>query len=440
MSSGVPSLLVKDAILLTQDARRRVLRGDLLAREGRVEAVGGDLGWDADVVVEAEGDLLLPGLVNAHTHTPMTVLRGLGDDLALEEWLQTRIWPAERTFVRGDVEAGTDLALLEMVRTGTTAFNDMYVFADATAEATARAGLRGFVAATFVDFDTAEHRKEEHLAFARGFVRRWKGHPLVTPTLGPHSTYALGPQTLESVRELRDESGCLVHVHCSETRFEVQDVLERRGARPLEVLRRHGLLEGAVLAHCGWVTKEEVRHMAEAGAHAAHCPVSNMKLATGGVMPLEEMLAARVNVALGTDGAASNNTLDLFETAKLTALLQKQHRWDARSTPAQTVLDLATLGGARALGLPAEGLVPGAPADLVLVSTREPHMRPLVDPVSSLVYCARGTDVRMTVVGGRILYADGAWTTLDPERVMERAGRVAARLAETVHAGLAAGR
>lgn len=433
----MPSLLVKDAIILTQDAQRRIVRGDLLAEDGRIVAVGGDLGMDADVVVEAEDDLLLPGLVNAHTHTPMTILRGLGDDLVLEDWLRTRIWPAERTFVREDVVVGTELALLEMVRTGTTAFNDMYVFADATAEATARAGLRGFVAATFVDFDTAEHRKEEHLAFARGFIQRWKGHPLVTPTLGPHSTYALGPQTLDSVRELRDETGCRVHVHCSETRTEVQDVLERRGARPVEVLRRHGLLEDAVLAHCGWVTKEEVRTMAAAGAHAAHCPVSNMKLATGGVMPLEEMLEARVNVALGTDGAASNNTLDLFETAKFAALVQKQHRWDARSTPAQTALDLATLGGARALGLPSAGLVPGAPADFVLVSTREPHMRPLTDAVSALVYCARGTDVRMTVVGGRILYADGEWTTLDPVRIVERAERVAARLADVVRAGLA---
>jgi 5-methylthioadenosine/S-adenosylhomocysteine deaminase len=433
----VPSLLVKDAVIVTQDAERRLLRGDLRAEDGLLAAVGGDLGTDADVVVEADGDILLPGFVNLHTHTPMTVLRGLGDDLLLEEWLRTRIWPAERTLRREDVEAGTELALLEMARTGTTAFNDMYVFADASAEATVRSGLRGFIASTFIDFDTAEHLKEQHLTAARGFIKRWQGHHLVTPVLGPHSTYTLGAQTLDEVRALRDETGCRVHVHCSETRTEVQDVLERRGARPVEVLRRHGLLDDAILAHCGWVTKEEIRVMREHGSHAAHCPVSNMKLATGGVMPLTEMLAEGVNVGLGTDGAASNNTLDILETAKFTALVQKQHRWDARSTPAHTVLDLATLGGARALGLPAQGLVPGAPADFCLVSTQAPHMRPLTDPVSALVYCARGTDVRMTVVAGRIVYLDGAWPTVDADAIFGRAERVAARLADVVRAGLA---
>ena len=433
----MPSLLVKDAVIVTQDAQRRILRGDLRVEDGLIQAVGGDLGSDADLVVEVDGDILVPGFVNLHTHTPMTVLRGLGDDLLLEEWLRTRIWPAERTLKREDVQAGTELALLEMARTGTTAFNDMYVFADASAEATVRAGLRGFIASTFIDFDTAEHLKEQHLAAARGFIRRWQGHPLVTPVLGPHSTYTLGGQTLDEVRALRDETGCRVHVHCSETRTEVQDVLARRGARPVEVLRRHGLLDNAILAHCGWVTKEEVRVMRDHGAHAAHCPVSNMKLATGGVMPLTEMLEAGVNVGLGTDGAASNNTLDVLETAKFTALVQKQHRWDARSAPAQTALDLATLGGARALGLPAQGLAPGAPADFCLVSTRSPHMRPRTDPVSSLVYCARGTDVLMTVVAGRLVWVDGQWPTVHAEAILDRAERVAARLADVVRTGLA---
>lgn len=433
----MPSLLVKDALVLTQDAQRRIVRGDLRVEEGRVAAVGGDLGLDADVVVEAEGDLLLPGLVNLHTHSPMTLLRGLGDDLPLEEWLRTRIWPAEARLTRADVEAGTGLALLEMTRSGTTTFNDMYFFADATAEACARAGVRAAVGVPLIDFDTPEVPQSGQEALARGFLARWKGHPLVTPTLAPHATYTCGPETLERVRALRDATGAQVHTHCSETRFEVQDVQEKRGARPVDVLRRHGLLEGAVLAHCGWVTKEEVREMARAGAHAAHCPVSNLKLATGGVMPLEEMLEAGVNVGLGTDGAASNNGLDLFDTAKFAALVQKQHRWDPRSAPAQTILDLATLGGARALGLPAAGLVPGAPADFVLVSTEAPHMRPLHDPVSSLVYCARGSDVRMTVVGGRIVYLDGEWPTLDAAGILARAGASAARLREAVEDGLA---
>jgi 5-methylthioadenosine/S-adenosylhomocysteine deaminase len=433
----VPSLLVKDAIILAQDAQRRVVRGDLLARDGVIEAVGGSLGHDADEVVEAAGDILLPGLVNAHTHAAMTLFRGLGDDLPLEEWLATRIWPAERKLTRDEVEAGTDLALLEMVRTGTTAFNDMYFFADATAQAAARAGVRARIGATLIDFDTPELKVDRQEPFAREFHKRWRDHPLVQPTLSPHATYSCSHATLDRVRALRDELGSFVHTHCSETRFEVQSVAEKMGARPVEVLRKHDLLRGSVLAHCGWVTKEEIRHLAQAGAHAAHCPVSNLKLATGAVMPMEEMREAGVNVALGTDGAASNNSLDLLETAKFAALLQKSHRWDARAAPAQAVVDQATLGGARALRLSADGLVPGAPADFALVSTKAPHMRPLHDPASALVYGAHGADVRMTVVAGRVLYLDGAFRTMDERSIIARADRAAEVLGRIVTDNLA---
>ena len=425
----MPTLLVKDAILVTQDAQGRILRGDLLARDGVVESVGGDLGSDADEVIHADGDVCLPGFVNAHTHSPMTLLRGLGDDLPLEEWLKTRIWPAERHLTREDVETGTELALLEMVRTGTVAFNDMYFFADATAEAAARAGVRAAVGATLIDFDTPDVPKERQEEHARRFIARWQGHPLVTPTLSPHSTYSCSRATLDQVRAVRDDTGAPVHIHCSETRMEVQTVLESSGLRPVGVLREHGLLAGSVLAHCGWVTKEEVRDMAREGAHVAHCPVSNMKLATGGVAPLEEMRAAGVNVALGTDGAASNNVLDVLETAKYAALVQKNDRWDASAAPAAAVLAMATLGGRRALRLDAAGLAPGARADLALVSTKHPHMTPLHDPVSALVYCAGGHDVRATVVDGRVLYLDGEFRTLDAERVLRRARDSAHRLA-----------
>lgn len=404
------------------------MRGDLLIEDGLVAEVGGDLRGDADMVIDASGDIVMPGLVNAHTHAAMTLLRGLGDDLPLEEWLRERIWPAEARLSREDVEAGTDLALLEMARTGTTAFNDMYFFADATAEAAARAGVRACVSATMIDFDTPEMPRSHQAGYAREFARRWRGHALVTPMIGPHATYSCGAETLDEVRAIASEERVRVHTHCSETRGEVQDVLQKHRARPVDVLRRHGLLEGAVLAHCGWVTKEEVRAMAAAGAHAAHCPVSNMKLATGGTMPMMEMLEAGVNVALGTDGAASNNSLDVLETAKFASLVQKQHRWDARAGDAQRILDMATLGGARALGLPADGLVPGAPADVILVSTDEPHFAPLHEPVSAMVYAARGSDVRGTIVAGEIVYLEGDFATLDARAVVARAVDAAASL------------
>ncbi|MFA5861059.1 MAG: amidohydrolase [Candidatus Thermoplasmatota archaeon] len=427
----MPTLLVKDATIVTQDAKRRVVRGDLRAEEGVITHVGPIAPQHADVVIEAKGDILLPGLVNAHTHSPMTLLRGLGDDLPLEDWLRTRIWPAEKNLTRSDIEAGTDLALLEMTRTGTTAFADMYFYADATAECTKKAGLRGLIAGTLVDFDTPEHKYGSLRDATRKFVQRWSGHPLISPAIAPHSTYTCSDETLDFARQLRDETGARIHTHCSETRFEVQDVLQKRGARPVGVLEKHDLLRDAVLAHCGWVTKEEIQTLSRHAAHAVHCPVSNLKLATGGTMPFMEMLDAKLNVALGTDGAASNNTLDLIETAKFAALVQKQHRWDARAANAQQVLDAATRGGARALHTGSGALEVGAPADLVLVSTRAPHMAPLHDPVSTLAYCANGADVRATIVAGRVLYLDGQHKTLDAERVIARANEAAERVASS---------
>lgn len=419
-------IVIRDATVITMDAQRRVVRADVRVDGGVVTDVG--TGLRGDDIIEAGGDILLPGLVNAHTHSAMTLLRGLGDDLPLEEWLRTRVWPFEARLSRADVEAGTKLAVLEMLRGGTTCFNDMYFFADATAEAAASAAMRAHVGATLIDFDTPEHKMERQEAAARAFVARWKGHDLVTPTLAPHATYTVGDETLARAKAIQQESGCRVHTHCSETRFEVQDVLEKRGARPVEVLRRAGLIEGAVLAHCGWVTKEEIRTMATAKASAVHCPVSNLKLATGGTMPFEEMRAAGQNVAMGTDGAASNNALDMLETVKLGALVQKQHRWDARAGSAAAMLEAATLGGLRALGLPSSGIAPGAPADLALVSTKGAHMRPLHDPTSAIVYGARASDVRLTMVAGRALYRDGAFATLDADKVIATAERAAQAL------------
>lgn len=423
------TLLVRDARILTQRDDRAILRGDVRAEDGRITHVGTGAPQHADEVIDARGDLLLPGLVNAHTHAAMVLFRGLADDLPLEAWLRERIWPAEAKLTRDDIEAASDLALLEMVRGGTTAFNDMYFFADATAERAAAAGVRASIGATLLDFDTPEQKASELRTWARAFVKRWQGHALVTPTLAPHATYTCGDDTLAFVRELRDETHARVHTHCSETRFEVQDVLAKRGARPIDVLRKHDLLRDSILAHCGWVTKDEVRAMGAEAAHAVHCPVSNLKLATGGTMPMMEMLDAGVNVALGTDGAASNNTLDLFETAKFAALVQKQHRWDARAASAQQALDAATRGGARALRTGPGAIQVGAPADLALVSTAAPHMAPLHDPVSALAYAARAADVRATIVAGRVLYLDGAYRTLDAERVKSRAVKAAERIA-----------
>ena len=429
------TLLIRDATIVTLDASRRVVRGDVRIEEGHITHVG-DAPQHADDTIDAAGDILIPGLVNAHTHAAMTILRGLGDDLPLEEWLRTRIWPAERTLTHEDVVAGTELAHLEMLRTGTVAYNDMYFFAESTAAAVDSAGLRARIGATIIDFDTPELKRGDQAAHARRLIQKYAKHDRISVSIAPHSVYSCSDATLGEVRAIRDELGAQVHTHCSETRFEVQDTLAKRGARPVEVLRKHDLLRGSVLAHCGWVTKEEIRTMAAEGSHAAHCPVSNMKLATGGTMPLVEMWGAGVNVGIGTDGAASNNSLDLVGEMKFAALVQKQHRWDARAAPAGRILEAATLGGRRALGLSAGGIAVGEPADLALVSTHAPHMRPQHDPASTLVHCATGSDVRATIVAGRVLYMDGAWRTLDAGDIMRRADSAGARLAKVVADGL----
>lgn len=423
-------LFLEDATILTQDAQRRVLRGNLRVEGERIVAVGDARRERGDEVLDGRGRLVLPGLVNAHTHAAMTLLRGYGDDLVLEEWLRTRIWPTEARLTSAAVRAGADLAALEMLTSGTTSCNDMYFFPGEGARAAEQAGLRAWVGSPLFDFDSAEGPAAQQLARAEAHLKTWQGHALVTPAVAPHATYTCGPATLEGAAKLAERYAAPVHVHCSETRHEVYEVQARHGARPVEVLARHGLLgPRTLLAHCGWVTKEEVRHIAAARASVAHCPVSNLKLATGGFTPLPELLAAGATVALGTDGAASNNTLDVFETMKLAALIHKHHRWDPTVIPAQQALDMATRGGAAALGRSDLGsLEPGQLADLVVLDARAPRMQPLHDPVSQVVYAARGGDVETVVVHGRLVVRERRPLTLDAGRVIARAVEAAQRL------------
>ncbi len=439
----MPALVVTHATIVTQDADRRIVKGSLRVEDGSITHVGevpADLVAAADEVLDATGCVIIPGLVNAHTHTPMTLFRGVGDDLPLEEWLQTRIWPAEGKLTAADIRAGTELALLEMIRGGTTTFSDMYFHPDETAAAAEAAGVRAWVGVPFLDFPMPGLKPEDAPDFARAFFARWgtRDHPLITPTLAPHSTYTCGPETLKTVAGLQQEldagegpGNVLVHTHMAETRTEVYDVEARHGARPLAQLDGQGLLGArTALAHCGWITKEEARTIGRAGAAVCHCPVSNLKLATGGTMPLPELDEAGATVALGTDGAASNNSLDLFESMKFAALVQKQHRWDARAVPAQRALDLATLGGAAALGAADRigSLEVGKRGDFAIVDFRSPHLQPVNDVVSHLVYAVRATDVCGTVVEGRVLHWAGAFRTLDADAVMTAASVAATRL------------
>lgn len=423
------TLLVKNGTLVTQDEARKVVHGDLYVEDGRITHVGTVQGRkEADRTLDATGQVVLPGLVNLHTHLAMGLLRGFGDDMHLEAWLNSRIWPAEAKIGEPEMRAGVDLGLLEMIRSGTTSFLDMYWMEESVVVPAARkAGLRAWAGEGMIDRETPKGEPHPKLKGVELAIKRLKGDPLITHCPSPHGTYTCTADTFTEAARISTEHGVPMHTHCSETRTEVYDVQQRMGRRPVAQLAHAGALtDRSVLAHCGWITKSEVTDIAAARSAVAHCPVSNLKLATGGVAPVPELHAAGAKVGLGTDGAASNNTLDLFQTMKFAALVQKQHRWDPTVLPAQAVLDMATRDGADALHRPDLGrLVPGATADLILVDFRRPHLVPVHDAISHLVYAAGGADVSATVVHGKVLMAEGKVETMDQAAIVREAQRAA---------------
>lgn len=398
--------------------------------QGRVRSVG-DERPTADRVLDADGDLLLPGLANAHGHAPMTLLRGLADDRELQAWLRETVWPIEAHLTREHVLAGARLACLEMLAHGITCFADMYLFEDAVAQAAEEAGLACLAGASVTDQVTAEGTPEEVFANAEAlFETHPPGEGRVRASLAPHAVYTCGPDTLERVAELARERGARIQTHVAETMAEVYEAEADHGHRPLGHLDEHGCLrEGTVLAHGGWMTREEARRVAEAGASLAHCPTANEKLATGGTTPVPELLEAGATLALGTDGPASNNRIDVLQEAHRAALVHKQARWDASVLPAEQVLAMATREGALALGFEQAGRVAeGAWADLALVGTDRASLQPMHDPVSQAVYAARGGDVRATIVAGELAYLEGEHLALDADTVISDARAAADEL------------
>jgi len=419
------SILIKRSTILTQNDSRQQLQGDLYI-EGHqiVELSKKPLFIEADYKIDGTKKLVLPGVINTHTHIPMTLFRGYGDDMQLIDWLANRIWPVEAKLNKRYIKSGTELGLLEMIASGTTSYLDMYFFEDTIAKITEKIGIRGFLGFAIIDFDTPEYKAAELIPQSEQFVKCWKGNSLISPVIAPHSAYSCNPETLQKSLEVAMKHDVPLHTHCSETRDEVYDIEKRYGVRPVEHLKKMGLLKkGTILAHCGWITKNEILEMKNAGVVVSHCPVSNMKIASGGYAPIPELLDARVAVGLGTDGAASNNTLDMFETMKFCALVHKNHRWDPAVLPAQTVVDLATIGGAACLGVQQTlgSLEEEKTADLIMIDLKKPHLTPLYDPVSHLVYAVRGTDVCTTIVNGKILMLDNKFLTIDIQETLERA-------------------
>jgi len=435
------SLVVTGGDVVTMDASRRVLSPGAVAVNGRdIVAVGTPeeiaRQFAASETIEAAGHVVLPGLVNTHTHAPMVMYRGLADDLALMDWLQKFIFPAEAKTVSPEmVRVGTRLAALEMIQSGTTTFADMYYFEEEIARATKAAGLRGVLGETIIGFPVADAKTPaDALKRTEAFMREFAGDDLITAVPAPHSPYTVDEPTLRAIRELADRYKVPILIHLAETEDEVNIIREKHGMSPTAWLDSLGFLRpNVVAAHCVWLTDDDIAIMKRAGAAVSHNPESNMKLASG-VAPVPKYLAAGITVGLGTDGAASNNDLDMFGAMRQTAFLHKLASRDPRAVPATAVLEMATIGGARALGLDKRvgSLEAGKRADLIVVAMNGARQTPMYNPVSHLVYVARGDDVRTTVVNGKVLMRDRQMRTLDERVVLADARALAKKVREAV--------
>jgi 5-methylthioadenosine/S-adenosylhomocysteine deaminase len=435
------SLVVNGGTVITQDAAHRIVTPGAVAIDatdivevGTPEAIAAR--YQPRDTIDARGQVILPGLINTHTHAPMVMYRGLADDLALMDWLQKYIFPAEAKTVSPElVRVGTRLAALEMIESGTTTFADMYYFEEEIAKAAFGAGLRGVLGETVIQFPVADAKTPgEALARAERFIKEFKDNGLIVPAVAPHALYTNDSTTLLAAAELGRKYDVPVIIHFAETEDEVRAARERYTLTPTAALESIGFWGPKTLgAHGIWVTDEDIAILKRRHVGVAHNPESNMKLASGAA-PVTKYLAAGVALGLGTDGAASNNDLDMFEAMRQAAFLAKLVTKDPTAVSAQTALDLATVGGARALAMEklVGSLEAGKRADVITVSMAAARQTPLYDPISHIVYVTRGDDVRTTIVNGKILMRDRRVQTLDRAAVIADANRLAQQVRDAV--------
>jgi len=401
---------------------------------GRITAVNTKRSLPAKKIIDAEGCLVLPGLVNTHTHLPMVCFRGLADDLPLMDWLTRHIFPMEARFVNKTmVYDGSLLAMAEMILSGTTTFCDGYFFENQVAEAAEACGMRAVVSQGFADFATPDNPKfEKMMAAADRFVLRWQPRaPMITPAFFCHSPYTCSPETLVNVKAAARDAGILYLTHLLENKDEIGMIEKRYGKKPVRHLLDLGVLDQQTIAvHCNWMSPEDIAIFADLGVGVSHNPGSSMKLAAG-VAPVPHMLKRGLVVGLGTDGAASNNALDIFREMDASAKIHKVTELDPTVLPAREVVRMATIGGARLLGM--ERLIGsievGKQADIIIVDMNQPHLTPLYHPYSQLVYAARGADVKTSIINGKIVMEDRQLTSIRLPEVMLRARQIARHIA-----------
>src|SRR5437773_2267970 len=434
-------LIIRGGTVVTMDGTRRVIEnGAVAVKNGRIVAVGDtaeiERAYGAREIVDATGKVVVPGLINGHTHVPMTLFRGLADDLDLQEWLTKYIFPAEAKNVTEEfVRAGTRLGLAEMLRGGTTTYCDMYYFEDAIADETSKAGMRAVLGETVIDFAVADNKTNaEAMTYVESFVKKWQGHALIVPAIAPHAPYTVSEEHLQAVRAFSDRTGAPIVTHISETKREVDDSIKAKGASPIDYLNRIGFLNNRVVAaHVVWPTEEELVLLKKLGVGIVHNPQSNMKLASG-VAPVPEMLKEDLPVGLGTDGAASNNDLNLWEEMDTAAKLHKLISRDPKVVSAQEAFEMATIRGARALHLDNEigSIEKGKRADLVIVDLDALNQTPYYNIYSDLVYATKAGDVRTVIIEGRVIMRDRRLLTLNEEAIKVDARRYRERIIRSV--------
>ena len=420
-------IIIKNGTILTLDSENSIfensylcIRGDSISEIG----TGNPALSKAEKIIDARGGLILPGLVNCHTHAAMSLFRGLADDLPLMEWLNNYIFPAESKMDGEFVYTGTMLALAEMIMSGTTTFCDMYLFEEEVAKAARKAGVRSLVGEVLYDFPSPNYGPvEKGLKYTESLIQKWRDDPLVSIAVEPHSLFTCSPKLLTASNELALKYNVPLIIHVAETLTEVDEIKEKYGKTPVKHLDSLGLLGPHLIAdHCVHLENPDIKTMAEHGVKVVHNPESNMKLASG-IAPVPQMLSQGLTVGLGTDGCASNNNLDLFSEMDTAAKLHKVNMLDPTVMDSITVLRMATIQGARALGLQdiTGSLEVGKKADVIVIDTHKPHLTPMYNATSHLVYAARGNDVRHSIINGQPVMEDRKLLTLDLDEIIARA-------------------
>jgi 5-methylthioadenosine/S-adenosylhomocysteine deaminase len=428
-------ILVKNITIVTQNPRRQIIKnGGLVIEKDRIKTIGQsqkiekEYRKQAKKVIDGQGKVVLPGLINTHGHLAMALLRGYADDLPLEDWWFKYVYPAESRFTAQHVYWGSLLSMLEMIKSGTTCFTDFYYYQDEVAKAARKIGMRGVLGCGILDVPTFYFKNTaEALKRAQTIIEEWTAYDLIKVSLAPHMFQTTSLDTYQQCKNLAERHNLLLQTHTAETKGEVSYCLKKYKKRPVELLAKAGILDQkTLLAHACWLTKGEIKILAQAGASVAHCPVSNMKLASG-IIPLPAMLKAGINVGLGTDSPCSNNNLDMFEEMKTAALLHKIDQLEPTLADAQTVLDMATINGAKALGLTEKigSLEKGKKADLIILNFRQPHLMPCRNVVSHLVYAASGGDVETVIIDGQLVMEKRRIKKINQDRLLDKIEKLA---------------